>query len=66
MIEGSTTNTPTSGSLHAELEEILKEMEKIQRSIKSVAQPASSFELDRLAELGARYGEIVESLRLSG
>ena len=44
------------------LEEIIRRMQKIQRSIKASRQPASRLELMELKDLGREYARIIEQL----
>ena len=44
------------------LEEIIRRMQKIQRSIQASRQPASRLELMELRDLGVEYAGIIEQL----
>jgi hypothetical protein len=52
----------TVPDLHARLEEIIRRMQKIQRSIRASRQPASRLELMELRDLGVEYACIIEHL----
>jgi len=52
----------TTAELQGQLEEIIRRMQKIQRSIQSSRQPASRLELMELEDLGRKYARIIEQL----
>jgi len=52
----------TATELHERLEEIIRRMRKIQRSIQASRQPASRLELMELRDLGGEYAGIIEQL----
>jgi hypothetical protein len=52
----------TTPELQTRLEEIIRRMQKIQRSIKASRQPASRLELMELKDLGREYAHIIEQL----
>ncbi len=45
-----------------QLEHVITRMQKIQRAIKSSAQPPSMLELQALKDLGREYARLVDSL----
>jgi len=49
--------------LLSRLDQIVKRMQDIQRTIKSVGAPPSLLEIGELKELGQEYGEIIERLQ---
>ncbi|NKB63134.1 MAG: hypothetical protein GKR95_25545 [Gammaproteobacteria bacterium] len=51
-------------TLQQELKETIRTMERIQRESTNSGQPISGFELERLTQLGHRYGEIIGRLKL--
>jgi len=55
-------NLLTAAELQERLEEIIRRMQKIQRSIEASRQPASWLELMELRELGGEYARIIEQL----
>jgi hypothetical protein len=55
-------NLLTAAELQERLEEIIRRMQKIQRSIRASRQPASRLELMELRELGGEYARIIEQL----
>ena len=55
-------NLLTAAELQERLEEIIRRMQKIQRSIQASRQPASRLELMELRELGGEYAHIIEQL----
>jgi len=55
-------NLLTAAELEERLEEIIRRMQKIQRSIQASRQPASRLELMELRELGREYARIIEQL----
>lgn len=69
---GMTANSPetrvlnnnllTAAELQDRLEEIIRRMQKIQRSIQASRQPASRLELMELRDLGGEYARIIEQL----
>jgi len=52
----------TTAELQGQLEEIIRRMQKIQRSIQSSRQPASRLELMELEDLGRKYARNIEQL----
>jgi len=48
--------------LQGQLEEIIRRMQKIQRSIKASRQPVSRLELMRLEDLGREYARVIEQI----
>ena len=52
----------TTAELQERLEEIIRRMQKIQRSIKVSRQPASRLEIMELMDLGREYDRIIEQL----
>jgi hypothetical protein len=52
----------TTPEPQARLEEIIRRMQKIQRSIKTSRQPVSRLELMELKDLGREYARIIEQL----
>ena len=55
-------NLLTAAELQERLEEIIRRMQKIQRSIQASRQPASRLELMELRDLGGEYARIIEQL----
>lgn len=55
-------NLLTAAELQERLEEIIRRMQKIQRSIRASRQPASRLELMELRDLGGEYARIIEQL----
>ena len=55
-------NLLTAAELQERLEEIIRRMQKIQRSIRASRQPASRLELMELRDLGGEYARIIEKL----
>ncbi len=55
-------NLLTAPELQERLEEIIRRMQKIQRSIQASRQPASRLELKELRDLGLEYARIIEQL----
>ena len=55
-------NLLTAAELQERLEEIIRRMQKIQRSIRASRQPASRLELMELRDLGVEYACIIEHL----
>jgi hypothetical protein len=55
-------NLLTAPELQERLEEIIRRMQKIQRSIQASRQPASRLELMELRDLGLEYARIIEQL----
>jgi hypothetical protein len=55
-------NLLTSAELQDRLEQIIRRMQKIQRSIRASRQPASRLELMELRDLGGEYARIIEQL----
>jgi division protein CdvB (Snf7/Vps24/ESCRT-III family) len=55
-------NLLTAAELQDRLEEIIRRMQKIQRSIQASRQPASRLELMELRDLGGEYARIIEQL----
>ena len=55
-------NLLTAAELQERLEEIIRRMQKIQRSIQASRQPASRLELMELRELGGEYAHVIEQL----
>jgi hypothetical protein len=55
-------NQLTAPELQERLEEIIRRMQKIQRSIQASRQPASRLELMELRDLGVEYAHIIEQL----
>jgi division protein CdvB (Snf7/Vps24/ESCRT-III family) len=55
-------NLLTARDLQARLEEIIRRMQKLQRSIQASRQPASRLELMELRDLGMEYARIIEQL----
>ena len=53
---------PMTPDPQTRLEEIIRRMQKIQRSIKASRQPASRLELMELGDLGREYARIIEQL----
>jgi hypothetical protein len=58
----SNENLLTAAGLQERLEEIIRRMQKIQRSIRASRQPASRLELMELRDLGGEYARIIEQL----
>lgn len=58
----SNENLLTAAELQERLEEIIRRMQKIQRSIRASRQPASRLELMELRDLGGEYARIIEQL----
>lgn len=52
----------TAPEVQARLEEIIRRMQKIQRSIQASRQPATRLELMELRDLGLEYSRIIEQL----
>lgn len=52
----------TTPELQTRLEEIIRRMRQIQRTIKASRQPASRLELMKLKDLGREYARIIEQL----
>ncbi|MGB7932487.1 MAG: hypothetical protein WCH04_09730 [Gammaproteobacteria bacterium] len=55
-------NLLTAAELQERLEEIIRRMQKIQRSIRASRQSASRLELMELRDLGGGYARIIEQL----
>jgi division protein CdvB (Snf7/Vps24/ESCRT-III family) len=55
-------NLLTAAELQERLEEIIRRMQKIQRSVRASRQPASRLELMELRDLGGEYARIIEQL----
>ena len=55
-------NLLTAAELQERLEEIIRRMQKIQRSIRASRQPASRLELMELKDLGREYADIIDKL----
>ena len=55
-------NLLTARDLQARREEIIRRMQKLQRSIHASRQPASRLELMELRDLGMEYARIIEQL----
>jgi hypothetical protein len=52
----------TTPELQARLEEIIRRMQKIQRTLKASREPASRLELMEIKEMGREYARIIEQL----
>jgi hypothetical protein len=60
--QGMDEDVLTTPKPQTRLEEIIRRMQKIQRSIKASRQPASRLELMELKDLGREYARIIEQL----
>jgi hypothetical protein len=60
--QGMDEDVLTTPEPQTRLEEIIRRMQKIQRSIKASRQPASRLELMELKDLGREYACIIEQL----
>lgn len=48
--------------LEKRISELIEELQRIQKTIRSTGQPASMLELGRLKELGSEYSRLIEEL----